>query len=71
MKATFTDENWLRHHRYSHLSLKNLNLVSEKDYVDDLSMIKDVDEVCENYVVGKHHHDSFPKGLARRASKPA
>lgn len=69
--ATFTDDNWIWYHRYGRLSFKKLNLISEKDYVDGLPVIKNVNEIYEKCVVGKQHHNSFPKGQARKALKHA
>ena len=34
-------------------------------------MIKQVDDVCESCIAGKHHRDAIPKGDARSATKPA
>lgn len=71
MRAASLDDEWLWHHRYGHLNVKTLKLMHEQNLVDGLPLIKNVDNVCENCMVGKQHRDPFPKGKARRAPKPA
>ena len=70
LKATLDVDNWLWHHRYGHLNFRSLSLLSEHKMVDGLPVIKHSNDICESCVAGKQHRDSFPKGEARRATKP-
>lgn len=64
LKETLADDNWLCHHRNGYLNFRSLSLMSKKNLVDGLLMIKNIDDVCESCLVGKQHRDTFPKGKA-------
>ena len=53
LKASVGDTSWLSHYRYGHLNFKSLALMYEHNFVDGLPIIKNVDDICENYIVGK------------------
>jgi hypothetical protein len=63
------DSTWLWHLRYGHLSFKGLKTLHEKNMVEGLPKINWPTEMCEDCIVGKQHHDSFPQGKAWRAEQ--
>lgn len=70
LTVSLLDENWSWHHRYGHLSFKNLKFLFERNMVNGLPSIKYMDKICESCILGKHHQDAFPKHSSWRASNP-
>ena len=69
LKASLLHESWLWHKRFGHLNFQSLKLLYHKNMVHGLPTIEDRDGTCEGCVLGKHHRQSFPKGVAWRAKK--
>ncbi|CAL8155107.1 unnamed protein product [Prunus armeniaca] len=63
------DPTWLWHLRYGHLSFKGLKTLHEKNMVEGLPKINCPTEMCEDCIVDKQHHDSFPQGKAWRTEQ--
>ncbi|CAL2258040.1 unnamed protein product [Prunus armeniaca] len=63
------DPTWLWHLCYGHLSFKGLKTLHEKNMVEGLPKINCPTEMCEDCIVDKQHHDSFPQGKAWRAEQ--
>ncbi|TXG59628.1 hypothetical protein EZV62_014201 [Acer yangbiense] len=64
------DSTWLWHLRYGHLNFNSLRTLHQKNMVTGLPQISGPSDICEDYVVGKQHRDSFPMGKAWRAKQP-
>ena len=64
------DENWLWNLRFGHLNFGGLNLLSRKGMVRGLPLIEKPDSLCEGYILGKQHRESFPSGKNIRAKAP-
>ena len=69
LKASVLNESWLWHKRFGHLNFQSLKLLYYKNIVHGLPTIEDRDGTCEGCALGKHHRQSFPKGVAWRAKK--
>eukprot|EP01018_Ginkgo_biloba_P039433 Gb_15074 [translate_table: standard] len=66
LKAT-TDDLWLWHKRYGHLSFQRLSLLHKKKMVKGLPVIQPREEVCSGCALGKQHRDSFSMNRSWRA----
>ncbi|KAI3721795.1 hypothetical protein L2E82_32813 [Cichorium intybus] len=64
-KSLTEDELW--HQRYGHLHIQGLQLLKNKQMVDDLPVIKSLEKVCESCMAGKQSRKSFPVEKAKRA----
>eukprot|EP00253_Pinus_taeda_P025723 PITA_25723 len=64
------DENWLWHLRFGHLNFGGLNLLSRKGMVRGLPLIEKSDSLCESWILGKQHRESFPSGKSIRVKVP-
>ncbi|XP_074326694.1 uncharacterized protein LOC141664640 [Apium graveolens] len=62
------DKSWLWHLRYNHLSFSTLSKIFQEHMVRGIPYINKQDQICEGHVFGKHKRDSFPSGMAKRAS---
>ena len=69
LKASVLNESWLWHKRFGHLNFQSLRLLYHKNMIHGLPTIEDRDGTCEGCALGKHHRQSFPKGVAWRAKK--
>ena len=64
------DENWLWHLRFGHLNFGGLNLLNRKGMVRGLPLIEKPDSLCEGFILGKQHRESFPSGKSIREKSP-
>ncbi|KAK2992531.1 hypothetical protein RJ640_002425 [Escallonia rubra] len=69
MKASIVEDSWLWHRRFGHINFKNLKLLHKENMVQGLPTIEEKHEVCEGCAFGKHHRQSFQKGVAWRAKE--
>ncbi|RVW80415.1 Retrovirus-related Pol polyprotein from transposon TNT 1-94 [Vitis vinifera] len=64
------EEAWLWHRRFGHLNFNSLKMLCQRKMVQGLpNIIEEKNEVCDGCALGKHHRQSFPKGVAWRAKK--
>ncbi|RVW83943.1 Retrovirus-related Pol polyprotein from transposon RE1 [Vitis vinifera] len=64
------EEAWLWHRRFGHLNFNSLKMLCQRKMVQGLpNTIEEKNEVCDGCALGKHHRQSFPKGVAWRAKK--
>ena len=64
------EEAWLWHRRFGHLNFNSLKMLCQRKMVQGLpNTIEEKNEVCDSCALGKHHRQSFPKGVAWRAKK--
>ena len=54
-----SDETWLWHKRYGHYNIAALKLIHQKDIVQDLPLIYDINSLCEACQLGKQHIKPF------------
>ena len=45
-------------------------MLAKKEMDTRLPLLDNSDRVCEACILGKHHRDSFPAGMSRRATQP-
>ena len=64
------DKNWLWHLIFRHLNYGVLNLLHRKGMVRGLPFIEKPNSLCEGYILGKQHRESFPSGKSIRAKAP-
>ena len=64
------DENWLWNLRFGHLKFGGLNLLHRKGMVKGLPLIDKSNNLCECYILGKQHRESFPSGKSIREKAP-
>ena len=63
-------ESWLWHFRFGHLNFGGLNLLHKKNMVKGLPLINITERVCEGFIFGKQHRETFPVGKSYRACTP-
>ncbi|RVW71220.1 Retrovirus-related Pol polyprotein from transposon TNT 1-94 [Vitis vinifera] len=64
------EEAWLWHRRFGHLNFNSLKMLYQRKMVQGLpNTIEEKNEVCDGCALGKHHRQSFLKGVAWRAKK--
>ncbi|RVW40547.1 Retrovirus-related Pol polyprotein from transposon TNT 1-94 [Vitis vinifera] len=64
------EEAWLWHRRFGHLNFNRLKMLCQRKMVQRLpNTIEEKNEICEDCDLGKHHRQSFSKGVAWRAKK--
>ncbi|KAL6316066.1 hypothetical protein AAG906_015573 [Vitis piasezkii] len=64
------EETWLWHRRFGHLNFNSLKMLCQRKMVQGLpNTIEEKNEVCDGCALGKHHRQSFPKGVAWKAKK--
>nr|GFB58473.1 retrovirus-related Pol polyprotein from transposon TNT 1-94 [Tanacetum cinerariifolium] len=68
MISKIMEETELWHLRYGHLYIKGLQLLKNKQMVNDIPDIKSLTHVCEGCVLGKQAKNSFPVGKSKRAT---
>lgn len=68
-KTVTEDETHLWHCRFGHLSYKGLRTLHYKKMVKGLPLLKAPTKLCESYLKGKQHRDSFPKQSQWRATQ--
>lgn len=64
------DEKWLWHLRFGHLNFEGLNLLYRKGMLKGLPLIEKLGSLCEGYILGKQHRESFPTGKSIREKAP-
>ena len=52
-KAILSDQSWLWHLRFGHLSFSGLNLLHRKNMVNGMSLIEQPNKACEGCILGK------------------
>ncbi|RVW32269.1 Retrovirus-related Pol polyprotein from transposon RE1 [Vitis vinifera] len=58
------------HKRFGQLNFNSLKILCQRKMVQGLpNTIEEKNEVCDGCALGKHHRQSFPKGVAWRAKK--
>ena len=62
------DETELWHKRYVHFNLKSLKFMQESGMIEDMHGITVNAQTCESYELGKHHRQSFPQNMTKRAT---
>ena len=74
IKATFQseiqDDSWLWNFIFGHLNFGYLKLIHTKDMVKGLPLIEKLETICEGYIFGKQHKESFPVGKSYREKAP-
>ena len=65
-----SNDYWLWHFRFGHLYFFGLRLLQQKQMVRELPPIKEPASTCECCILGKQHHENFPKGVSYREKKP-
>ena len=63
-------DSWLWHFRFGHLNFGELKLLHTKNMVKGFPFIDKLDRVCEVYIFGKQHRETFPVGKSYRARTP-
>jgi hypothetical protein len=61
-------EAWRWHARFGHLNFKALRELGSKGMVEGLPQIKQIEQVCDDYALGKQHRAAFPRASNYRAS---
>ena len=57
--------------RYGHLGMDYISKLINDKMVTGMDTVHDERNVaCEGFIMGKHHRSKFPKGKAKRATKP-
>jgi hypothetical protein len=69
LKVSKIEESKLWHHRYAHLSFKGLNVLSKKQMVKGLPVLKEMEDKCTDCLSGKQHRESIPKQANWRANQ--
>ncbi|GJZ79695.1 retrovirus-related pol polyprotein from transposon TNT 1-94 [Tanacetum coccineum] len=70
MMSSKVEDSSIWHERYGHLYVKGLQLLANKQMVNDLpSSIQELEHVCEGCALGKQTRKSFPKNQAESALK--
>ena len=69
-KAVLSDQSWLWHLRFGHLSFSGLNLLHRKNMVNGLSLIEQPNKLCGGCILGKQHRESYHVGKSYRARSP-
>ncbi|RVW99105.1 putative mitochondrial protein [Vitis vinifera] len=64
------EEAWLWHRRFGHLNFNSLKMLCQRKMVQGLpNAIEEKNEVCDGCALGKHHRQSFPKGVRLESKK--
>ncbi|CAL8169495.1 unnamed protein product [Prunus armeniaca] len=63
------NSTWIWHYRYGHLNFTRLKTLQQKNMVTCLPQIQSPSEICEECILGKQHHDAFPKRGTWRATQ--
>jgi hypothetical protein len=51
---------------FGNLNFGGLKLIHTKDMVKSLSLIEKLERICERYIFGKNHRETFPVGRSYR-----
>jgi hypothetical protein len=74
LQATFhsevQDDPWLWHFIFGHLNFGGLNLLHTKDMVKVFPLIEKIEIICEGFIFGKKHRESFLVGKLDRGKTP-
>ncbi|CAL9007315.1 unnamed protein product [Prunus brigantina] len=68
-KSTIEEDTWLWHFRFGHLNFNGLKALQQKNMVKGLPPLQVPSRVCEGCMVGKQHHEPFPKESNWRATR--
>lgn len=68
--VTSSDETWLWHLRYGHLSFHNLSILKKKCMVKALPLINANHDPCKSCILAKHQRNSFPNAANYHAKAP-
>ena len=63
-------DSWLWNFRFGPLNFGGLNLLHTKNMVKGFPLIDKPEKVCEGFIFGKQHRESFPIGKSYRARTP-
>jgi hypothetical protein len=69
LKINKQDKTQLWHNRYGHLSLNGLKLLAQKNMVQGLPELSDMEKNCTDCIIGKQQRDAIPKQAKWRASE--
>ena len=61
------DESSLWHFKFGHMNFGGLKLLHTKNMVKGFPLIDKPDRVCEGFIFGKQHRETFPVGKSYRA----
>lgn len=62
------DNSYLWHYRYSHLSFKDHNILVKKYMVKGLPTLKELNNICSDYVIRKQQSDVIYKQALWKAT---
>jgi len=65
-----SNDYWLWNFQFGYIHYSSLRLLQQKQMVRGLPPIKQPASTCECYILGKQHHESFPKGGAYISKQP-
>ncbi|BBH03053.1 transposable element gene [Prunus dulcis] len=68
-KSTVEEDTWLWHFRFGHLNFNGLKALQQKNMMKGLPPLQVPSRVCEECMVGKQHHEPFPKESNWRATQ--
>ena len=60
----------MRHFIFGHLNFGGVKLLHTKNMVKGLPLINKTNRVCEGFIFGKQHRETFPVGKSYRARSP-
>jgi hypothetical protein len=58
-QSEIQDDFWLWHFRFGDLNFGGLKLLHTKDMVKGLPLIEKPEKICEGWIFGKQHRESF------------
>jgi hypothetical protein len=70
MVANTDKTNKLLHQHLGHINFGTLCYMNCLRMADGLSLIQPPNGVCEECMLGEHHHDSFPKSIVGQVARP-
>lgn len=70
LMAKLAKDDWLWHARYSHLNFQALRNMTQRGMVIGMPIVDHVMQVCDLYVIAKHHCTPFPHSSSFRVEKP-
>jgi hypothetical protein len=68
LSARITEAAWQWHARFGHISFGSLRRLASRDMVCGLPPLKQVEQVCDACLAGKHRRSPFPEQAHRRAA---
>lgn len=74
MQATFQfevhDDSWLWNFRFGHLNFGGIKMLHTKNMVKGFLLIEKIERICEGFIFGKKHRESFSVGKSCKAKAP-